>query len=87
MKTGHPKCYIPSELTVLHDVWLVFARTQARVAKILKVSISVCIYSSQLNGLTRNIMANSISPQMLELHQTIMHLLHFHSTKSIRGCY
>ncbi|KAF8133382.1 hypothetical protein EV363DRAFT_1162111 [Boletus edulis] len=36
MKTGRPEYYIPSKSTVSHDVWLVFARTQVRVAKMLK---------------------------------------------------
>ncbi|KAF9221349.1 hypothetical protein BS17DRAFT_844603, partial [Gyrodon lividus] len=36
MKTGRPEYYIPSALTISHDVRLVFARTRVRVAKMLK---------------------------------------------------
>ncbi|KIK73114.1 hypothetical protein PAXRUDRAFT_179219, partial [Paxillus rubicundulus Ve08.2h10] len=36
MKTRCPEYYIPSTSTISHDVQLVFARTQVRVAKMLK---------------------------------------------------
>lgn len=39
IKAGRLEYYISSELTISHDVQLVFARTQVRVAKILKVSV------------------------------------------------
>ncbi|KAG1733063.1 uncharacterized protein EDB91DRAFT_1238664 [Suillus paluster] len=41
MKTGRPEIYIPSPLSVLHDVCLVFARTRARIAKMFKVTVCV----------------------------------------------
>ena len=41
MKMGHPKYYIPSAATVLHDVWLVFMCTRNWIAKMLQVSETV----------------------------------------------
>ena len=38
MKTGRPEYYLPSHLTALRDVRLVFARTRNRIAKMLQVS-------------------------------------------------
>jgi len=35
MKTGQPKCYIPSLATVSHDVHQVFMCTHIRVARII----------------------------------------------------
>ncbi|KAF8548181.1 hypothetical protein OG21DRAFT_1479289 [Imleria badia] len=46
MKTGRPEYYIPSELTISHDVRLVFARTRVKVAKLLKE------YNGKLNFTT-----------------------------------
>ncbi|KAF9227251.1 hypothetical protein BS17DRAFT_694894, partial [Gyrodon lividus] len=46
MKTGRPEYYIPSMSTVSRDVRLVFARTQVRVAKMLKE------YNGKLNFTT-----------------------------------
>jgi hypothetical protein len=39
MKTGRPEYYIPSPMTVLHDVKMVFANTRKRIAKMLQVRI------------------------------------------------
>lgn len=38
MKTGRPEYYLPSPTTISHDVRLMFARTQKRIAKMLQVS-------------------------------------------------
>jgi hypothetical protein len=37
MKTGWPEYYIPSALTVLRDVTLVFVQTHQQIAKMLQV--------------------------------------------------
>ena len=50
MKTGHPEYYIPSDSTVSHNVRLVFARTQVRVAKMLKVLFSPLILGRAAQG-------------------------------------
>lgn len=38
MKTGRPGMYIPSPSTVSRDAKMVFARTRARIAQLLRVS-------------------------------------------------
>ena len=38
MKLGQPDMYIPSPSTVSWDVWLVFIKTQQRIARMLDVS-------------------------------------------------
>ena len=40
MKTGHPKYYIPSRVTVSRDVHLIFACTRNWIAQMLSVSCS-----------------------------------------------
>ena len=42
MKTGHPEYYIPSPSTVSRDVWMVFSKTRQRIAKLLRVSKTIC---------------------------------------------
>ena len=38
MKTGWPEYYLPHPSTVSHDIKIMFANTQTRIAKILQVS-------------------------------------------------
>jgi len=45
MKTGRLEYYIPSPSTVSCDVWLVFARTHQRVAKMLQVSSNHALWN------------------------------------------
>lgn len=76
MKTGHPEYYIPSPMTISHDIHLVFARCREWIGKILTVSEDswneTC---TSLKKLNRSMMGSLALQSTHGPHQTIMCML------------